>query len=331
MTIRFDASISTDSAAAGWREQPAFFPGEDGSTLLGIFGTPTTEPLGVAAFVLSAGGFIGSTHRNRLNVRICSELAAAGFHTMRFDWHGVGDSTGTVDRFDLDRPFVQDVLGAARWVLDQGIDRFVVIGSCFGARTALAGASSIEGLEALFLVSLPLRTRGRSTPRRDRGQRIAEERSMFEVLRKGLRPSAISALRHPRRRRVAWRFAEAKARSIFRQRERGVRPTAGEQTTGGQDLSWVSADVVAWLEHAARHSRIHLVYGAEDHGYREFLETQSGPLAKALASGRIEVEVLPGEVHGFQHVDAQEAVLESVRGWAATAADLISHPGLHST
>jgi len=64
------------------------------------------------------------------------------------------------------------------------------------------------------------------------------------------------------------------------------------------------------------HMPVRLLFGSEDHSYREFLMAQSGPLADVVASGTVEVDVLPGEVHGFEHVDAQEAVLESIRRWA---------------
>jgi pimeloyl-ACP methyl ester carboxylesterase len=296
--------------------------------LLGVFTSPVSTPLDIGAIVLTGGGFYGSTHRNRLNVRICRELASQGFHALRLDWHGVGDSTGSVDRFHLDRPFPDDVLGASSWLVQRGIRRTAIVGSCFGARSALAAAARIDGLEAMLLVSTPIRS-GRSEAPASREQRLAEGLSTWAVLRRGLRPSTIAGLRNRQRRRTAWRFAVAKVGSPVRR----IRSTLGadDATPDARGLSWVSDDVIASLELAAARAPVALVYGDRDDFFADFTQARAGRLHDVLLGGEIEVEILPGEVHGFQSVEAQDAVLRSVQRWASAVAGRASTRAIVAT
>jgi len=126
--------------------------------IFGIFTSPAADPVGTAVVFLSGGGQLPSPHRNRFAVRLSRRLAAEGYHAMRFDYQGVGESTGLprVDR--LDQPSVEDLEGVVQWIQKQDIPRLVLVGSCFGARTALAWAVRKPTLvRGLVLLSVPLR------------------------------------------------------------------------------------------------------------------------------------------------------------------------------
>lgn len=147
---------SVEGDTGGWRSEPVFFPA-GGERLFGVFTAPSGDAHGTAVTMLTGGGYITSTHRNRLYVRLARRLAGLGYHSMRFDYRGTGESTGTIDGFLLDQPFVEDVLGAVEWVEGQGVVRHVLVGSCFGARTALAAADHVSGLDSAVLLSAPVR------------------------------------------------------------------------------------------------------------------------------------------------------------------------------
>ena len=92
-------------------------------TILAVATNPTAEPLGVGVVVLPGGGAPLTTGRNRFAVRLCRDLASSGFHTIRLDYHGAGESTGSISRLRLDQPFVEDAEAAIRFLRLQGIDR----------------------------------------------------------------------------------------------------------------------------------------------------------------------------------------------------------------
>ncbi|MDP8957906.1 MAG: alpha/beta fold hydrolase, partial [Actinomycetota bacterium] len=132
-------------------EIPVFFPA-GGETLFGILTRPVGEPKGVGVVLLAVRA---TFHRNRVAVLLARRLAGLGFHVLRFDYHGLADSSGTAT-FHLDQPFVEDVEGAVRRMRQEGVERFVLVGQCFGARTALAAAARLDGIAGVVLVALPV-------------------------------------------------------------------------------------------------------------------------------------------------------------------------------
>ena len=122
-------------------ETPFYFPVGD-ETLFGILTEPSGDPSGTVAVLLRGAAQGPSAGRNQASARMCRRFAEEGMHAVRFDYRGVGDSTGTVERFRLDQPFEDDLKGATGWLRDRGMDRFALVGTCFGARTALACAAT---------------------------------------------------------------------------------------------------------------------------------------------------------------------------------------------
>lgn len=280
-----------------------FFDGSPGCTLFGMMASTTAEAGPRGTIVLSGGGYFGSVNRNGFSTRLCRQLASMGHRALRFDWHGVGDSTGSVTRFELDRPFVEDLFGAASCIGAQGAELLLLIGSCFGARTALAGAPRLEGVDSLVLMSMPMVADPFAV-----GARLAIERSVRSELRRVMRPSGLRRLLTAEQRRAIIGFATAKARSRF---ARGAsEPTS--RTRGGPD-PWV-------LEGLDRLSsagvRILLLYGDMDEEYGGFKGmAEHGRLEEILARETVEVEVMPGQVHHPLKVEVEDAVLALITRW----------------
>jgi len=136
-------------------EEEAVHFGSGGERLFGILSHPAAEPRGVAVVFLQGAGYVPSFNHNRLWVTLSRRLGTEGFHAFRFDYRGVGESTGTAARVRLDRPVPDDLLAAVGCVRRVGVERFVLVGSCFGALTALA-ASATPGVVSEVLLAPPV-------------------------------------------------------------------------------------------------------------------------------------------------------------------------------
>ena len=296
------------SLAHSHREEPFFFPaGEE--TLFGILTHPTDDVENGAVIVLPGGSAPTSTGRNRLSVRLTRTAAAHGWHGVRFDFHGVGESTGVAERLRLDEPFADDLLGVIRWLKDErGITRFALVGSCFGSRTAL-GVSAEPAVEAMCLIAAPVRDF-------EMGHRIstrlALELTMPQYVRRALQPKVLRGLLNARKRRSYARVMKAKWRALPKGRGGG---------RGGND-DWISPSFVAHLNRIGeRRLPLLLLYGEGDDYLRELQAAMRGPL-RHLTSRRggssLAVKTVPGQLHGFTHIEAQETVIRLVGDWIAS-------------
>ncbi len=134
-------------------ETPLFVKGPDGA-LFGVMTVPA-RPNGVGVTLIPAGGYTFTPQRNGWGTNLARMLAADGYHVLRFDWHGIGDSGGSVEGFAHDRPFVDDLSVMLETMEQHGVGRHVLIGHCFGIwRRSSAGARSI-GCEARMATASP--------------------------------------------------------------------------------------------------------------------------------------------------------------------------------
>jgi len=294
------------TTATSRAETPIYFPA-GGETLFGLVTRPTAKPRGVAFIVLSGGATPISSNRNQLSVRLCRRLAERGFHAFRFDYHGAGESTGAVAEVRLDRGHVEDLMGAIAWLrASEGVERFVLAGSCFGARTALSAAPSIEGLHGVAFAALAMQDEavgeaGEAT--------AAREWKASDYARKVFRVETLKGLFDRRRRRMYVRYLRRRI-GVARSRRaapRGAVPTFASET--------VTAPLRTLAE---RGVPVLLLYGERDRYYREFVhEREHGEIGSIVraAGDRCEVQVLPGKVHGFTTLDVQDEVLARVERW----------------
>ena len=108
--------------STGVLERPVFFPAE-GNNLFGVLTEPEGPGNGVGVLLIQGGDTVNvSLHRNRLAVRLARNLAADGYTCLRFDFHGLGESSGDIGTLHLHNPFTEDAVAAAE-VLHQFGDR----------------------------------------------------------------------------------------------------------------------------------------------------------------------------------------------------------------
>lgn len=297
-----------NTIATSRNEVPLFFPaGND--ELFGILTRPTSGTSGVAVVIAAGGGIPLSTNVNGLSVRLCRRVAALGFQAFRFDYHGVGESSGRLDRFDLASPFVSDLSGALQCLRDQGTDRFVLVGSCFGARAALAAAPATDGLEAIVLISPPIRDF-------EMGQRVATHLAgrlkPRDLVLRAMSLRGISGLLHAGRRRTYSRLVREKLRRRSDSSDGGFAEREARYA-----ISPRFTEPLCVL--AQRGIPVSIIYGDADDYRSEFEQARSGALGKILEErgANITIATLPGHVHGFRNAEGQERVLDTIIEWVA--------------
>jgi len=119
------------------RKITPFYFGAAEDPLFGVYSPPSGGATRQAAALLC--GPVGIEYqRTHYAMRLtASHLARAGFHVLRFDYHGTGDSSGHVDAGQFDR-WVGDVALAARELSENsGIRKLTIVGMRLGAALAI--------------------------------------------------------------------------------------------------------------------------------------------------------------------------------------------------
>jgi alpha/beta superfamily hydrolase len=292
-----------------YQEFPVFFPAGR-EHVFGILTYPArTAVEGVAAVLLTGGGLIPGSHRNGMWVALARSLAAQGIPALRFDYRGVGESTGIVPELWLDRPFTDDLVGAARWLRERGMTRLALAGSCFGARTILGASEQLEDLAGAVLLSVPLRGH---REREYAATRFAQELTLADYMRRAARLRVIRRLLDGRWRAAYMRVLKVKARRL-RGQMRASLPAVGIPRAP----EWVSPVFLEpFVDLVRRGVPTLLLYGSEDEYYHEFRRAVAEGIG-VLLEGRdvIEVRTVNGVLHGFTTVGMQRAAIEQTLAW----------------
>ena len=139
------------------REEAVFF-GEVKS-LIGIVTDPQNRNADhpKAAVILLNPGIVHRVAPGRVYVRMARALAAMGFVVLRFDFSGIGDSAVRHDNLPFERSAVKETQDAMRFLqTTRGIERFVLLGGCSGARVSLQTACCDPRVVGAFLINLQM-------------------------------------------------------------------------------------------------------------------------------------------------------------------------------
>lgn len=174
-------------------EYPVFVPA-GGERLAGVICAPAgeLEDLGV---VLFTGGNYTRAHRNRMWVRAARQLAERGVPSIRFDYHGVGDSTGRLV-VDLETPLEDDANGVADLLRRAtGVTRLAFVATCFGGRTAMAASARRADVVSATLFPLPVLVPATAPTRAPLRRRIRQRIKRSELGAKLLRTPSVKRAR----------------------------------------------------------------------------------------------------------------------------------------
>jgi pimeloyl-ACP methyl ester carboxylesterase len=238
--------------------------------------------------VLLTGGNYTRSHRNRMWTHGARRLAAEGWPSIRFDYHGSGDSTGAAE-FDLEEPFDDDVLAAADFLRQAtGVTRVALVATCFGGRSALAAAARSREVCGTTLFPTPLLVPGTGRPPRFRsrvkasvkkyewGQQLLQRPTARRLRNKGSHTGA-----EDRGESISPRFKKDLARFL----EWGsVRFVYGEQTPHLAELRRCWSEIDPHLTTGERERlTLDLVPGTDLQRFQS-LEDQAIVVAKTIAS-----------------------------------------------
>ncbi len=249
---------------------------------------PTAPESGIGVLLCNGGWISGSWYFNRFYVKLARSLASAGHLVVRFDWFGSGESPGFLRSFRLDEPFIEDVVAAATQL---GSCRAIVgVGYCFGATSLLAAANRIERLAGAVLVSAVVPGSG---PRAR-----ATKATVRTLMRSAVRLSVIKGWFNPNARRLYLKWFRVRIRAFF-QRFRQPAPNVESRVSMAKRLESLTD----------RGALVKLIYGENDSNLRTLsLE----PFATLAESGKLLIEVLPGDVEGSGSLEIQESISRAI-------------------
>ncbi|MEX0761408.1 MAG: alpha/beta fold hydrolase [Dehalococcoidia bacterium] len=288
-------------------DSPVFFHA-GGESLFGVITHPGAGYRNLGFVIANSAGYYLASGRNRVWQRLGHRLSDRGFPAIRFTYRGTGDSTGAVDQFSLRGSFSQDVAGAVDFLTQQGIESVAVVGSCFGSRCALDVAAEHPNVRAAVLLSPPLRD---SVLGQEKSMRVAQNVNTLGYVQRGLRLRTLRAIFEPKRRQAYQRIVAAKLSMIRRRSPRHGRV---------EHPSWMSSKFLDNLSAAvSRGVLVHLVFGADESSYADFVAAKEGRLGKILADAGslVTTSILDGPVHSLWDIGVQDRVVAEVEKWAA--------------
>lgn len=121
--------------------------------LVGTHCAPTASPAASTGFILLNAGVIQRMGPRRFNVKLARQLAQAGFHSLRVDLSGQGDSrpaAGTASHEEQVRADLQAAMDCLQAAC--GIERFVIAGICSGAIAGLDMAQRDTRVVGLWML-----------------------------------------------------------------------------------------------------------------------------------------------------------------------------------
>jgi alpha/beta superfamily hydrolase len=242
-----------------YEEFPVFIPmGEE--HLCAVVCAPESGGADIGVVLLTGSNYT-RTHRNRMWVKAAREFADAGVPSIRLDYHGVGDSTGSGAVFNLEAPFYEDALAAADFLIrSTGVSKLAFVATCFGGRTAMGAAARHPKatIATVFPAHLMVEREARGLPLR------TKIRNRIRRWGWGKRMFARPAVRRMRNAAAARRTGPARIVSPRFRRDfeeflrRGhVHFVYGDQSDSLNDVRTLLADVEKTLPDEAK-SRIHL-------------------------------------------------------------------------
>jgi exosortase A-associated hydrolase 1 len=125
-----------------------------GESLLGVVSAPATATLGAdLAVIIVVGGPQYRAGSHRLFVRVARALAGSGITTLRFDYRGMGDSSGAARDFLAVTPDIKAAIDALLEAQPQ-LKRVVLWGLCDGASASLLYVDETQDARVCGLVLL---------------------------------------------------------------------------------------------------------------------------------------------------------------------------------
>jgi len=113
-------------------------------------GTPAADR---PAVLFLNSGILHRVGSCRVHVQLARALSAAGFHTLRFDYSGIGDSDQRRDSLSFEESAVVETREAMDYLgKTKGVQRFILMGLCSGADMAHESAVADSRVAGLIMI-----------------------------------------------------------------------------------------------------------------------------------------------------------------------------------
>jgi len=301
--------MTSDTVRSRVIDQPMFFPSGVG-TYFGLVSMPPEGQLRDTGVILLSGTTTGSTTigRNRMWVTLGRDLAEKGYPAIRIDYAGLGESLSGGNIYDLDSPALNAFREAVAVVKAKGVQRVVVIGTCYGSRTAVTGAAEREDVAGVMLLAPPIRTANKGDGGADH---LALYASTGELAKRAATVRTLRKLfRMQKARRVARKVFVGKVKALF---GRGPAQADGQALPTDPSPSFLEP----FRTLAQRRTPMLVLFGEDDIFWTEWQTATDGRLGRILerAGDGIRVETVPGIVRGFTSLRIQSLASDRVIEW----------------
>jgi pimeloyl-ACP methyl ester carboxylesterase len=264
------------------------------------------------AVILLNPGIVHRVGPGRVYVKVARALAAIGFVVLRFDFSGIGDSGVRRDHLPFEKSAVQEAQDAIDWLsAARGIQHFILLGGCSGARIALETACSDPRVVGAILLNFVLAETGGGHADPDRTNRTAG----FYYWN--------FALFDPR----SWGKLLT-GRANYRNLIRALSAQARSKLTSARKSSHESAHFQAQLRQLAdRNVHLTFVCSQGDPCVDDLKEAGGNELKRLCALGGMALKVIPRSDHTFSSLFDHERLLQVILERVGSATSVIRKPG----
>lgn len=302
-------------------QTPVTFANRRGLRLFGVLETPSGGSPGPLVMVLLSPGVKMRVGPQALYRKLSDAILSQGVSVFRFDYHGLGDSEGTLPEEQMrdvynhieSGRYVDDTIDAMDWLQGaHGVRRFVLAGLCGGAVTGLLAAdrdSRVEGLLALGMPAVLSANAGDASRYMTAGQLQASER---KYLRRLLSPQAwLRLITFRVDYRLIWRMGALRARRALGLPAR----TASAAAPASDNANPLFPP--AFFAMLSRRRPMLLVFGGADRLRWEFEEKFLARHQETLAGlpGTFEVRVVAEGNHVLTLREWQREMLDAATAW----------------
>jgi pimeloyl-ACP methyl ester carboxylesterase len=298
--------MTTGARATSEEESRVLIPCGD-AVLSAYITEPTVEPNGIMIVWLAGRWSVTSIGRSRVFVNLAREFAAKGYHSIRIDFLGLGESTGEEWEWHLDRLSLVEPAAIVTWLAENGYPDIVLAGTCGGARMALSAAPDFDNLLGLVLLAPPLREFKHGTNKASLPTK--------EFVKRALDWDIIRGLTDAKRRR---RYVHQLQQRLRLFKEGRAKSRSGEAQPK-ERFQWVSRAVTEPLEALVDRGVPVLFFFGELDGYYDDLKRGSngGRLKWILdnAGDLVTIDTVPGRFFGLGEVEMRDETLKSIDPW----------------
>ena len=268
----------------------------DSTSLVGIVtpsGSAEAEPSQTGVILLNPG-IVHRVGPGRIYVKVARALASAGFTALRFDFSGIGDSPVRHDDLRFSKSAIAETRSAMDFLAQtRGIEQFILLGGCSGAKVAFDAACSDTRVLGALLINFP------SREDEDESAKENGQRSAFAYYRR----LALFDLRSWTRLFTGRARYTQIASTLWRETKRRIRASEADSTHAEQFRLHLRALV-------DRNVRLTFICSEGDHRLDDLKQTGGRPLKRLLAGRRVALDIIAHSDHTFSSLSDQRRLMQ---------------------